>query len=370
MSTTTVGPPPSTTYTWRIAGVTPALFSGAANGESGKLTSPQFTALGMQWVLMLYPNDAHPAGAGKLAVVLMLAIPDVESLSATVSLSLCARTYNVETTFSTLDPFPAGATDNVGWQVATHAELLATPEVWFPGGLLTLTVTISTQQFSVTNEGAVEAQQSNALPAIAPPTLQADLSSLLTSGKSADVTLLCGSDRISAHSQVLCARSAVLQAQLCGPMACPLNAVPVPDEIEPPILRRTLEFIYTDECEPASAEEAQHLLNAADHFGLPRLRTICERSLASTLSVENAAFTLTLAEQHSADGLRDAAFRFVAKNAVAVMKTEGWAHLKASAPETADAAIVTALTGQPPERGEEGGEAADGSGRRVRRRTQ
>ena len=85
--------------------------------------------------------------------------------------------------------------------------------------------------------------------------------------------------------------------------------------------------------------------------------------------MENAAFTLTLAEQHSADSLRDAALRFVAKNAVAVMRTEGWAHLKASAPETADAAIVTALTGAPPEREEGAGRAADASGRRVRRRT-
>jgi speckle-type POZ protein len=172
---------------------------------------------------------------------------------------------------------------------------------------------------------------------------------MLSSGEGADMTLLSGAERISAHSQVLCARSPVLRAQLRGPLACALDAVPVPDEIEPSVLRRTLEFIYTDECEPASAEEAQHLLNAADQYGLDRLRTICERKLADALNVENAAFTLTLAEQHRASALRNKALRFVAQNAVAVTKTEGWAHLRASSPALVDAAIITIATGEPPE---------------------
>ena len=41
----------------------------------------------------------------------------------------------------------------------------------------------------------------------------------------------------------------------------------------------------------------------------------------------NAAHTLTLAEQHGARSLKVAALRFVAANAVAVLKTDGWAHL-------------------------------------------
>ena len=146
----------------------------------------------------------------------------------------------------------------------------------------------------------------------------------------------------------------------------------MPDEVDPPTLRRTLSFIYTDELEPASAEEAQHLLNAADCFGLPRLRSICERKLISGLSIESVAFTLTLAEQHSATALRDAALRFVAKNTVAVIATEGWAHLKASSPALVDAAMITAATGVPPPEPQEaeGEAAAAGEGRRVRRRTQ
>ena len=44
----------------------------------------------------------------------------------------------------------------------------------------------------------------------------------------------------------------------------------------------------------------------------------------------NAAHTLTLAEQHGSKALKDAALRFVAANAVAVMKTDGWKHMAAA----------------------------------------
>ena len=44
----------------------------------------------------------------------------------------------------------------------------------------------------------------------------------------------------------------------------------------------------------------------------------------------NAAHTLTLAEQHGARSLKVVALRFVAANAVEVMKTDGSKHMAAS----------------------------------------
>ena len=159
-----------------------------------------------------------------------------------------------------------------------------------------------------------------------------NLSMLLESSEHADVTLLCGSERIKAHSVILCARSPVFKAQLKGSLACcSLDAVPVPEEITAETLRRTLRFIYTDHLLPSSAEEAQHLLNAADVYDLPRLRAIAEQKLTSALSVENAACTLALAEQHRCLGLKSAALAFIKTNP-AVLHSEGWAHLKASMP--------------------------------------
>jgi speckle-type POZ protein len=182
------------------------------------------------------------------------------------------------------------------------------------------------------------------------PCLGADLAAALQTGKRADVTLVCAGERLAAHALLLCTRSPVFAAQLEeGPMQADASAVPVPPDITPHTLRRLLEFIYTDELEPASAEEATHLLNAADHYGLRRLFGICERTLCAALCLDSAAETLTLADQHGAAALKDAALRFVAANPVAVMATPGWAHLLSSRPALIAEALHTLATGAPPE---------------------
>ena len=167
---------------------------------------------------------------------------------------------------------------------------------------------------------------------IPPPSLSRELASLLDSGAATDVTLtLASGAALRAHSAVLCARSPVLRASLCGsPLAASDGRLSIHPSIDEPTLRRVLCFLYTDECEPAGAEEAQHLLHAADHLAVERLRAICERFLATSLSVDNAAWTLTLAHQLSAPALKKAALRFVAQNAGQVVETEGWRHMVAT----------------------------------------
>lgn len=95
----------------------------------------------------------------------------------------------------------------------------------------------------------------------------------------------------------------------------------------------------------SSVAQAQHLLNAADCYGLLRLRGLCERFLARALAADNAAFTLTLADQHSAPGLRAAALRFIAGNVAAVVATEGWRHLVAARPALVEECLLVASAG-------------------------
>lgn len=204
--------------------------------------------------------------------------------------------------------------------------------------------------------------------------LGSDLGRLLSSGESADVTLACGDARIPAHSFILCARSSVFNAQLRGPLAADLSAVPVTAEIDEHTLRRTLSYIYTGELVPKSPEEAQHLLNAADVYALPGLLRIAERALLRGLCVANAAVTLTLAEQHGVPRLKAAALRFVARSGVCepVMATPGWAHLRQAAPALVEELLHTAMAGAPPEpqpRDAGGEDDEDHVERRVRRRT-
>jgi speckle-type POZ protein len=369
-------------FTWRIEGLTPDSFTGAENGAAGWLHSPEFSALGKEWRLRAYLNGDKAEDAGHFSLFLHLRTPNFRKLTLNstitphVALSIGDRKLSLtDRVFTTVQPTPEGS--GQGWgssKFLPHTDLLSKRDVYFPGGIMTVTATLKSTQLVVAEKGVARVAEASVLP-IPPPSLVLNLASLLSSGEGADVTLRCGAVHISAHSPILCARSPVLRAHLTGPLACSLDNVPVPPEIDEHTLRRTLTFIYTDELAPESAEEAQHLLNAADHYGLPRLRAICENTLAESLSVDNAAFTLTLAEQHGAAALKDAALRFVASNAVAVMATEGWRHLKAASPALVEAAMITAVTGAPPvpapapDAAGASAEAVDGEARRVRRRT-
>lgn len=78
-------------------------------------------------------------------------------------------------------------------------------------------------------------------------------------------------------------------------------------------------------------------------YGLLRLRSLCERFLARSLTVENAAFTLVLADQHSAVGLRSRAVDFICSNAAAVVETEGWEHLQKASNGLAHEVLVATV---------------------------
>lgn len=54
-------------------------------------------------------------------------------------------------------------------------------------------------------------------------------------------------------------------------------------------VRRVLSYIYTDKLVLESAEEATHLLQAADHFGLHHLTTICAVRAPRPFKHESAA---------------------------------------------------------------------------------
>ena len=66
------------------------------------------------------------------------------------------------------------------------------------------------------------------------------------------------------------------------------------------------------------------------------------------LSVENAALTLTLAEQHYAHALKREALMFVSRNTKSVMETDGWKHMQLSVPELVNEVVRILLTGAAP----------------------
>ncbi|KAJ1295035.1 hypothetical protein BS78_01G193000 [Paspalum vaginatum] len=126
-----------------------------------------------------------------------------------------------------------------------------------------------------------------------------------------DVVFHVGGKTFGAHRSVLAARSPVLEAELYkGTTGC----IQI-DDMLPQVFDSLLCFIYTD-CLPqmTTIEEpmmAEHLLAAADRFGMEELKLICEEKLIRELNDDTAAKILKLAVRHRSSFLREACIEFL-----------------------------------------------------------
>ncbi|KAI3770859.1 hypothetical protein L6452_02007 [Arctium lappa] len=168
---------------------------------------------------------------------------------------------------------------------------------------------------------------------------------LLESGELTDVNLEVDEEVFRAHKLVLAARSPVFKAQLFGPMKDNNTECIKIQEIKAPIFKALLHFIYWDKLPDmeevlglnpklASTLMAQHLLAAADQYGIERLRFLCETKLCEDVAINTVATTLALAEQHHCFQLKSVCLKFVAEpeNLKAVMQSDGFDYLTQSCP--------------------------------------
>ncbi|KAL6843959.1 hypothetical protein ACP4OV_025632 [Aristida adscensionis] len=168
--------------------------------------------------------------------------------------------------------------------------------------------------------------------------LHQHLECMLKDGKGIDVAFIVDGQLFHGHRCVLAARSPVFEAELLGPLRKkPVEHIKIHD-IEPSIFEALLHFIYTDSLpENCNADEtivAQHLLVAADRYGVHRLKLICEDKLCRGMDVQTVANTLALADQHHCLQLKEACLRFIISQDMlaAVMDTDGFRHLLTSCP--------------------------------------
>lgn len=69
------------------------------------------------------------------------------------------------------------------------------------------------------------------------------------------------------------------------------------------------------------------LFKAADIYGIRKLKSICEQTIISNISIQNAAMILMEADRHYADSLREVSLKFILKNFDPISKTEGFEKL-------------------------------------------
>ncbi|XP_047063262.1 BTB/POZ and MATH domain-containing protein 1-like [Lolium rigidum] len=172
------------------------------------------------------------------------------------------------------------------------------------------------------------------------PNLHDQLWQMCKDGQGADVTFSVCDQLFNAHRCLLAARSPVFKAELFGPMKEKETQCIKIDDMDPHIFEALLHFVYTDfmlddgHYKEGKVAKLQHLLVAADRYGLDRLKVMCESKLCEGIDVETVATTLVLAEQHHCMNLQKACIEFMAPRSVlrAVMATEGFKHLLASSP--------------------------------------
>ncbi|PPD70355.1 hypothetical protein GOBAR_DD32771 [Gossypium barbadense] len=159
--------------------------------------------------------------------------------------------------------------------------------------------------------------------AVPPSNISHHFGQLLESGKQTDVSFEVDGEFFPAHKLVLAARSPVFRAQLFGPMKDHNTKQIEVEDMEAPVFKALLHFIYWDSLPDmeeltgltskwAFTLMSQHLLAAADRYGLDRLRLMCEANLCEVVAINTVATTLALAEQHHCFRLKAVCLKFVA----------------------------------------------------------
>ncbi|WVZ50312.1 hypothetical protein U9M48_001578 [Paspalum notatum var. saurae] len=303
------------------------------------ISSTAFVVGGHSWSIRYYPNGAIEDGwisvflepvdyEGNVSAEFSFSLLDqfrrpVPSPSASCWSAGCSTTMRAS--FSSKAPQAAGNP-----RFIAREDLESSPHL------------LKDDKFRVRCDVAVTVVEVHAeVPFLAAPSLDLyrHLGGLLDSGVGADVKFVVGGEAFAAHRAVLASRSSVFMAQLFGPMKEKKEnetdqiALQI-DDIDASAFRVMLRFIYTDTRPEMDGDDrtlmAQHLLAAADRYGLERLKSNCEDVLGSYIDVDTAATTLALAEQHGCHGLKEQLQS--PGNMEAVMASDGFEHLRSSCP--------------------------------------
>ncbi|KQJ84709.1 hypothetical protein BRADI_5g22375v3 [Brachypodium distachyon] len=319
--------------------------------------SSTFRAGGHRWHIQLYPDGCskHCAGSTSAFLVCVLGLGERHAPEVRTRFSLNVLPQKEQeqegrpearsdklTDFPVKDGIFSPTADNkefdYGYPVFFHNSKLVPSKHLDDDGCLTVRCVLTVVKNKKTTR--VRVKKSAVVAPPPKPDLQEQLARMLKDGEGADVTFSVGGRLFPAHKCLLAARSPVFRAKLFGPTKedSSTRCVQI-DDVEPAIFEALLHFLYTDcmteEYKEGETENLQHLLVAADRFGVDRLRVLCEGRLCNSINKRSVATTLVLAEQHGCKALRKACIKFMARSRAtlrAVSETEGYSHLVASCP--------------------------------------
>lgn len=234
----------------------------------------------------------------------------------------------------------------------SHEELLASE--WVENDTLTvrfeLEVRAPIHMHVVSNEKGAKVEIPSA-------TIAVDLASLLDSGRSSDVTFVVEGEVIKAHSQILCARSEVLDKILNGSMRESVSREVKVEDCSASTFKAVLRFLYTDDLpcmEEAMLKETpcgsqgsssssegiasraswlQSVLAISHRYTLTRLQAWCEQMLVKHITVGEVCSILCQAHLLQASQLTKMCLDFVQENHAQVIVTDSFGKLATEWPE-------------------------------------
>lgn len=177
---------------------------------------------------------------------------------------------------------------------------------------------------------------------IPPSTLVSDLRTYLDDqGALCDITFIVEDIPVRAH-KIMLMRCSYFKCLLMGSMMEAHQSAIHIEDVGHTIFLAVLEYLYTDEIDPdnpliengydntTEKPTSMDLFAAADLFGIPRLRAMCEKNILESICAENAAPIFHAADLYCAKSMRAKSVRYILENFEAVSKTPAFEEMARS----------------------------------------
>jgi len=144
---------------------------------------------------------------------------------------------------------------------------------------------------------------------VPPSTILSDFRALINDSTLSDITFIVEGQPIYAHKLMLM-RCSYFQALFLGQMReSQLDTIHL-EQVRYSIFLSVLEYLYTDHL-VVNLRDAMELFEAADLFGIGRLKTMCEKRMLQSITIDSAASIFHASDMHSAVALREKAKKYI-----------------------------------------------------------
>lgn len=156
------------------------------------------------------------------------------------------------------------------------------------------------------------------------------LKTMLDNGTLTDVVVRTREKDFPCHKVILAASSQVFRAMFESEMKESVNnVVDLRNVFDATTVKNVLYYMYTKQAPPDMAKNCLTLLSAADYFQLDLLKRLCVQTLCQTITVENAADILQLAEKYNIEVLQKVSVNFIVTHSKQVVLTPSWKSIPA-----------------------------------------